>query len=225
MERRSSRGRGGATSRAATLAPALLLCGCVVGFVNVGAPKRLPPQDLPPLDRPLAFDVCMGRWTPHERDRAMVADRIRAALARAGVRAELVARPGAAARFTVTEQEPRSDYGWLYGLSAWMLSWMPGYLDERATLQVNLALPSAQPGRLTYERRVEHFVWRPFVVHPDFVGVVGAPWTSARLDDGGFEQTILRLGDDLRDRLGRAGEGAPGSEERAVACPRWIAPR
>ncbi len=225
MERRSSDGGGGAARRAAILATAVVLSGCVTGFVRVRTPERLPPESLPPLTERVSFDVCMGRPTPREYDRALLGARIRTVLARGGVQADLVARPGAAARFTVTERQPRSEYGWIYGISAWTFSIMPGYLVERTTLEVNLAPPPVQRERLTYERQMEHFVWLPFVVHPDFGGVVGSPWTSARYDDGGLEDTILRLADDLRVRLGGAGEGAPGAEARAVACPRWIPPR
>lgn len=228
MDRLSCRGRCGAARRTGMLAPVILLSGCAVGIVSVRTPERLPAESLPPLTRRVSFDVCIppgrGPLTPAqiEHERKTQGDRIHAALSRAGVEAELTSSPGSPARFTVTERV-QHEHVWSGLLSFFTLSVIPGYVVDRRTLDVDLALGNpAQAGtreHLEYETRASTFIWVPLIVYPDvFVGINGG-WVSAKGKDAGFEGTVQRLADDLRHRLGRGEPDSPWSEVDGVVCP------
>ncbi len=199
-------------SRVALVLSVLALDGCAVGFATVRAPDRLPPERLPALPRRLTFDVCSA-------NREELGARVREALSRAGVEADLVSSPGMAAHFTVTQRERRYEHGWSMALALLTFSIIPGYAVERHDVEVRI-------GRelLVYERGVNHFVWAPFVVHPDFVSSIDGGWESARYKDmyrdmgAGFERTVQRLADDLRSRFGREAPDAPPADAAGVTC-------
>lgn len=211
----------------------MLASGClVIGVAQVKAPERLPQEGLPPLSQPVSFDVCIPArsWptqdTPAQREssRRRLGDRIAGALARASVVAELTSTPGRPVRFTVTERE-ETDHEWSMVLSGVTFSLLPGYMVERRTLDVELSrLDSSQPGKtgmtehLRYGSATRAYFWAPLIVYPDFIWSPVAGWSSSRYEDGGFERTIARLADDLRDRLGRGGPEASPSELVGVAC-------
>lgn len=216
-------------SKLVLLLPMLALGGCAVGFVRVSTPKRLPPHAAPPLEERIVFDVCVPASSPPltppqiERKRKALGDRVGKALAAAGVSAALTADPGTAARFTVTERAIEYDHVWSALLSFFTLSVIPGYEVERRTLDVNLAWRDPVQGdrrdHLKYEARVRYFVWVPLLAYPDFVVGPNGGWESSKVKDAGFEGTIARLADDLRDRLGRGGVETPPSDVAGVVCP------
>jgi hypothetical protein len=200
-------------TNAVLLLPILAVGGCAVGIARVRAPERLPAEGLPALARRVTFDVCAP-------SREALAGRIREALARAGVQAELVAGPGLPADFTVTLRERRYEHGWSMALSMLTFSIVPGYLAERHDVEAHVGLE-----RLVYERGVDGYLWAPFIFRPDFIGSVNGGWESARYKGmyegmgAGFDETIQRLADDLRARLGREVAAAPSSEAAGVTCP------
>src|SRR5512138_2837504 len=201
-------------SRLALVLSMLALDGCAVGFATVRAPDRLAPERVPSLSRRLTFDVCKTN------EREELGARIREALSRAGVEADLIiSSPGMPADFVVTQRERRYQHGWSMALSLLTFSIIPGYASERRDVEARI-------GRelLVYERGVNHFVWAPFIVHPDFVASVNGGWESARYKEmyggagAGFERTVERLADDLRVRLGREDPEAPSREAVGVTC-------
>lgn len=238
MNRQSSSARCGAAKFASMLAAALVMGGCVVGVSRIRTPERLAAEDLPHLTRRVSFDACV--WVKEgpsdlpadvERSRSLqrerLAKRVSEALLRGGVHADLVAAPGMPARFTVIERDPRSEHLWTTILSGVTLSVIPGYSTERYTLDVVLAAPDssqAEEGHehLRYEAVNSISTWLPLIVSPDIVVSPLGAWISAGASDPeslAFEGMIQRLADDLRDRLGHYGDGAPWPEAGGAVCP------
>jgi hypothetical protein len=220
---------------AAAVAAVLALNGCGVGIVSVRAPERLPAEGLPPLTRRVSFDVCLSgtvaatqTGSGSREDRAAL---IIQALSRAGVQADLVSVPGEPADFTVTLRGAEERYWWSAVLSMCTFSIIPGYLTTRYNVEVDMALrnPGKGGGRehLVYEKGVDYFNWAPIIVHPDyfafFLGVGGESARSRQITENaetaGFEETIQRLADDLRIRIGGEGPGPPSTAVVGVTCP------
>lgn len=140
----------------------MLLDGCAVGIVSVRTPERLPAAAPPPLPYRVSFDACARMDSeplanPLEVDRIRgsqrkwLADRVRMALISEGIEAELVAKEGSPARFTVTEDEVELKHGWSFLLSMFTFSVVPGYLEEVHRLQVSLSEPgSRDTGRIAH---------------------------------------------------------------------------
>ena len=209
----------------------LLALGCLsIGIASVTKPERLPQEGLPALDQRLLFDVCVLPDTaayqarPAQRDylRTSVANRITKALARAGVRVQLVSPAGAPVHFTFSDTEV-DDYEWSMVLSAVTFSIIPGYFAERHVMDVSLARADparlGRPERLQYRSKKAGYIWAPFLVYPDFIESPVAAWGSEKYTDGGFEGTMARLADDLRDRFGRGGAPAALDSKSGVTCP------
>lgn len=221
------------SARLALVVPMLALGGCAVGFVRVSTPERLPADSVPPLAQTLSFDVCVPPRSPPatapqiDRERKALAGRVREALSRAGVDAELVEPPGTPARFTVTQPLVEGRHAWSLLASLLSASAIPGYGMERRALEVDVAgrdpARGDRPERLRYEARVRYFSWLPFVVHPDFFASVNGGWLSAEAKDAGFDGTVARLADDLRVRHGGAGTEAPPGDAAGVTCPSEVA--
>jgi hypothetical protein len=196
------------------------LCGCAVGTAYVSAPDRLPSQPLPPLTHPIRFDVCGTNLARPQR--ADEGKRVREALSRAGVPAELTPAAGSPVDFTVTV-DGDFDFGWSATLSFLTWSVVPGYFVARRTLEVDLAWRDAaqveKTEHLRYQARTIVFIWLPLIVVPDFELVGDYGWSSPRFDDGGFKQIVARLGDDIRARLG--GDAADPAQDPMVGviCP------
>ena len=209
----------------------LLASGCLsIGIASVTKPERLPQEGLPALDQRILFDVCVlpDTWAyrarPAQREdwRAGVGSRITESLARAGVKVQLVSPAGAPVHFTFTDTE-LIDYEWSMVLSAITFSIIPGYIAERHVMDVSLARTDpAQPGRpepLQYLSKKAGYIWAPFLVYPDFIESPVAAWGSEKYRDGGFEGTMARLADDLRDTFGRGGAPALRGSGAGVTCP------
>lgn len=235
MALRQSRCRSPGAWRVGVLAHAVLLSGCIVGIVSVRTPERLPAAALPPLPQRLSFDVCPSVNLPrpltavqadHVRDaRKRLADRIRGALSLAGVDAELV-RAGSPAHFTVTEVEKAFEHDGTFLLSLLTFSVLPGYMETVSGLQVALSVRDPQGAiqfaPLRYEAAVRVFTWLPLIVYPDLVGNMGGGWESAKskaADGVALDGMILRLADDLRERLGRDPVPWAEREARGAFCP------
>jgi hypothetical protein len=212
----------------ATLAFAAVLVlatnGCAVAKIaEWDVPPRLPAEILPPLRSPVVFDVCrefnVEPRSAIETERLERADNVQAALARAGVPAELTSTPGAPADFTITYGGEHTESGWSMLLSIFTLSVVPGYVVERRGLYVDLAWVDGGVEKREHFRYVSHvtyYIWLPLLLfHPDLLGMNGG-WMSDRMKDGGFEQSVGRIGDDVRARLGRDGARSPAG----VACPK-----
>jgi hypothetical protein len=219
-------------ARVVFAAATMMLGGCAVGTAYVSAPERLPSESLPPLTRPISFDICMPpRMRPHsgiERLRQGTGERMRKALSRAGVRAELTPVAGSPVTFTVTFGGTTEGAGSSLALSVLTYSIVPGYFAERRTLDVDLASgeggPVEKKEHLQYQARTQLFIWLPLIVHPDVIATLGGGWESAKLKDNGFERTIGRLGDDLRARLGPQVDEPPDNGGLGVSCPEPSAP-
>jgi hypothetical protein len=210
-------------ARVAVLLPMVLLGGCVFGTAIVSAPERLPAKTLAPLARPLQFDVCgFGADEPARKDEA---DRVRKALWRAGVPAELAPKAGSSVDFTVT-LGGGFEFGWTANVALVTGAILPGYAVQRTALDVDLAWRDAEQVRprqaehLRYEARTTLVIWLPLIVVPDFILVMADGWTSPKFDDGGFRQMVARLGDDLRARMGAGAATATEDPRLAVACGR-----
>lgn len=215
-------------SRVALAILLLELTGCVVGAARVDTPARLPSRTLPPLRRPISFDVCV----PHnieppsgfEKERLAEGDTVRNALSRAGVPAQLTSTAGSPVEFTLTRRGVEYDGIWSVVVSGLTLSLVPGYYVERRTVDVDLAWPDAAQVRknehLQYQSRMTVFVWLPLVVYPDIIGSINGGWESSKEKDAGFEGMVERLGDDIRTRVGRDRETPPLSEGVGVVCPK-----
>lgn len=206
---------------AALLASVMALGGCGVGSAFVSTPDRLPAKELPPLTRPLRFDVC--GLSAEGRDRADAGDRFRKALWRAGVTAELTPVAGSPVDFTVSVGRGL-DLGWSAYAALFTFSAVPGYFTQRTVLEADIAWNDAArtetPEHLQYEARATVLIWLPLVVAPDFWFVLADGWTSPKLDDAGFKQLVGRLGDDLRVRLGGgASESSPARARCATRAP------
>jgi hypothetical protein len=193
--------------------------GCAVGTAYVTAPPRLPSQTLPALAQPITFDVCVApeprpnrRLVDHER-RAL-GNRLRRALSHAGVRAQLTADAGSPADFTVSLREDLGPMGSAV-LSFLTLSVVPGYVEERKTLNVDIA---GAPEHLQYQARTTLLIWLPLIVAPDILMSLSGGWQTSKIDDGGFRQMAERLGDDLRAELGRDGTELPAPQTPGVKC-------
>lgn len=206
----------------------LTLDGCVVGAARVSAPARLPSEALRPLTRPITFDVCVSPDvqppSAFEGSRRVWGDRFRNALSRAGVPAELRSTAESPVDFTITRRGDLDDE-WSAWLSFFTLSVVPGHYVQRTTLEVNLASADAahvrQNEHLQYQSRMAVFVWFPLIFfHPDIFAGLNGGSESAQEKDAGFEQLVGRLGDDIRARLGRAGETPPTGEGVGVVCPK-----
>jgi hypothetical protein len=198
--------------------------GCaVVKIGEMNAPPRLPAEILPPLTSPVVFDVCLEfnvePPSAIERQRLERADDVQAALARAGVPAELTSTAGAPADFTVTYGASHTQGGWSMVLSFLTLSIVPGYFVESGGLYVDLVWVDGDVEKREHFRYVTHttfYIWLPLLLfHPDLVGGNGG-WSSDRMNDRGFEQSVARIGDDVRARLGRDGARSTAG----VACPK-----
>jgi hypothetical protein len=214
-------------SRAALAILLLELTGCVVGAARVDTPARLPSKTLPPLTRPISFDVCVSHNieppSGFEEERLADGDTVRNALSRAGVRAQLTSTAGSPVDFTLTRRGIEYDGIWSLVVSGLTLSLVPGYYVEWRTVDVNLAWPDAARVRknehLQYRSRMTVFVWLPLVVYPDIFAGINGGWVSSKEKDAGFERMVERLGDDIRTRLGRDRETTPPSEGVGVVCP------
>jgi hypothetical protein len=205
----------------------LAMNGCAVGMAHVTAPERLPPKDLPPLTHPVDFDVCISRDisppSAFERTRAAKGEQIRKVLARAGVPAELTPVAGSPVSFTLKSGKTY-EWGWSLFLSFFTLSLVPGYGVDVTTVDVDLSWLDADQvekiEHLQYRSRMHFFWWLPLVVYPNIFMSINGGWESSKVKDGGYEQILERLGDDIRTRLGResAGPGADESPKVGVAC-------
>jgi hypothetical protein len=199
--------------RMALLVATTALGACAVGTTSLTVPDRLPSKTLPPLTRPLRFDVCRSpdqeperpeRPEQQEAQRKAAGDNYRRELAKAGVPVELTPVAGSPVDFTVTLSDGIGNMGSFF-LSFLTFSVVPGYAAERTTLGVELAshdpTPAGRPEHLRYQARTNYFIWLPLIVVPEFWFTVGDAWQSRKLDDNGFKQMVGRLGDDLRVRL------------------------
>ena len=203
----------------ALLIAALASNGCMVGSAIVEAPPRSPAA-LPRLTRPISFDVCVSRdATPFSRletKRERLGEQVRSALARAGVPAQFRSSAEQPVDLTLNVDQSWNGSTWALVLSALTWSIIPGYIVERTTLDVDLALADAADGRTTehlqYRSRKTLLIWLPLIVHLDFMMSSGGGWESERSKDAGFDQMVERLGDDLGARLGRDGETPPTSK-------------
>jgi hypothetical protein len=208
----------------------MALGGCVVGTGYLTVPDRLPPKALPPMTRPLRFDVCRSPDQPplrpevEETRRKVSGDTYRGELAKAGVAGELTSVAGSPVDFTVTYSEELGNMGSLV-ISLVTFSIVPGYAAERRTLEVDLAWRDAaqveKTELLRYQARTNLLIWLPLIVVPDFWMSLGDGWQSRKLEDGGFKQLVGRLGDDLRMRLGGSDVGPPLV---GVVCPKPTRP-
>jgi hypothetical protein len=193
------------------------LGGCAVGTAYVSAPERLPAKTLPPLTRPITFDVCQPDAGPA---REAMGKRIERALSGAGVQAHLAASDSPV-DFTVVLGETDPGPGWSAIVSMLTFSVVPGYLVQLKTLDATVAWRDAQhveTEHLSYQARTYVVIWLPLIVSMDFLWAMADGWTSSKVDDGGFRQMVKRLGDDLRARLGRDGVESPARGGGGVSC-------
>jgi hypothetical protein len=202
------------------LASMMAFSGCAVGTAYVSVPARLTSAPLPPLIHLISFDVCRSPNSSPTRE--ALGDRIRKSLSRAGVTADLSGGGSSPVDVTVTVREDQGP-GWSALVSLLTLSVVPGYFVERTTLDVDLAWPDAgQVGRiehLRYQSRVHRFIWLPLIVGMDFFLAPSGVFQSSKVEDGGFEQMVERLGDDIRARLAHGTAAAPVSGAGGVLCP------
>jgi hypothetical protein len=199
--------------------------GCAVGTAYVSAPERLPSDTLPPLTRPIRFDICgqpdplTGRPYLADAGRAALGHRVRTLLSQAGVPAELTAARGSPVDLTITLSNHDEGPTWSAVLSVLTVAVVPGYLVERKILDVDLAWRDRADGekteQLRYEARTHLFFWLPLILSPDFLWPGG--WESAKSRNGGFKQMVERLADDIRVR--RGGAEAPIPVIGGLACP------
>jgi hypothetical protein len=207
---------------------ALMACGgCAVGSVVVRAPERLPSKDLAPLTQPVRFDIC--GVSPQGSKREDEGARIRKALWRVGVPAELTPIAGSPADFTVTlgsDGEP--ELGWTFVASFVTGSILPGYAVKRTTLDVDLTWRDAEQVRmaehLRYQVRTTYVVWLPLIIVPDFLWSLSGVWESPELEDNGFRQMFGRLGDDIRSRVVTEVAESDRSKGGGMVCTRRAPP-
>jgi hypothetical protein len=214
--------------RMGLLLSTVTLGGCVVGTAHVTVPDRLPSKTLPVLTQRISFDVCVApdpklpRLRLEDARRVALGDRVRKSLSRAGVSAELTAAAGSPADLTITL---RDDLGpmWSAAISLMTFSLVPGYAVQRKTLNVYLAWRDAAEGEkiehLQYQSQMHLLIWLPLIVSPDLLLAVSDGWESSKIEDGGFNQMVERLGDDIRARLGGDGTEGPTPRKRGVSCP------
>jgi len=193
--------------------------GCAVGTAYVSAPPRLPSQTLPELARPIRFDVCVApqpqqKWRHVDEERRALGERLRIGLRH-------TADAGSPADFTVSLRDEFGPNGSLF-LSFLSLSVVPGYVVERKTLNVDIVGRHAAQGgaaeHLQYQARTTLLIWLPLIVAPDIVMTMSGGWQSPKIDDGGFRQMVGRLGDDLREVLGRDERDFPAPQTPGVKC-------
>jgi hypothetical protein len=208
----------------------LTLNGCAVGVTRVSVPPRLPPEGMRSVTRPITFDVCIPpNIQPRgafERERREQGEKIRSALSRVGVSAELKSTAESPVDFTITRHA--KDQGvWSVFLSFATLSVLPGYMVSRGIVDVDLAWIDAARVRkdehLQYESRATTFVWLPLIFYPDFFVGLNGGWESSNVKKRGEaaeEQLFERLGEDIRTRLGRNGEAPPTGRGVRIGCPK-----
>jgi hypothetical protein len=208
----------GVPARMALLAWVIASGGCAIGTAYVSAPDRLPANTLPPLARPLMFDVCQPDAGPA---REAIGKRVETALSQAGVRADLAAA-GSPVDFTVVFGHAESGPDWIEIVSILTFSIVPGLSARLKTLNVTVAWRDAAHGErrehLRYQARTYLVTWLPLIVAADVMWIMGDGWESARAEDGGFRQMVKRLGDDIRARLGRPGVESPVPGGGGVSC-------
>ena len=206
----------GLPARIVLLTCAIAFGGCAVGTAFVSAPDRLPSNTLPPLTRPITFDVCRDAGPIREA----LGKRIEQGLSQAGVQANLSAG-GSPVDFTVVFGKTGPEPGWSAVVSLLTFSVVPGFLVQLETLDVTVAWRDAQhveSEHLSYQARTYGVIWLPLIVSMDFWWAVTDGWTSAKVDDGGFRPMVKRLGDDIRARLGREGVESPVSSGGGISC-------